>query len=53
MERGISPENIKRITTPIGFRIKGAQTPAEIAVCIAAQLIEVRAGFPAGNGTQE
>ena len=31
-----------RITTPIGLDI-GSETPAEIAVSIAAQLIEVRA----------
>jgi len=45
MERGIREEDLKRITTPIGFKLRGAQTPAEIAICIAAQLIEVRAGF--------
>lgn len=50
MERGVTAEEIRRITTPIGFRLKGAQTPAEIAVCIAAQLIEVRAGYPARDG---
>jgi len=50
MERGIREQELERITTPIGFRLKGAQTPAEIAICIAAQLIEVRAGFaPRGN----
>lgn len=45
MERGVREEELKRITTPIGFKLRGAQTPAEIAICIAAQLIEVRAGF--------
>lgn len=33
----------KRVTTPIGLDI-GAQTPAEIAVSVAAQLIAWRAG---------
>ncbi|MDO4487515.1 MAG: xanthine dehydrogenase accessory protein XdhC [Eubacteriales bacterium] len=52
-ERGINPKDIKRVTTPIGYKLKGAQTPAEIAICIAAQLIEVRAGYPArGNITE-
>lgn len=41
-ERGFSEEDLKRITTPIGLEI-GAETPAEIAVSIAAQLIAHRA----------
>jgi len=42
-ERGCTDEEIARITTPIGMPIKGANTPQEIAISIAAQLIEVRA----------
>lgn len=41
-ERGFTDDDLGRITTPIGLSI-GAQTPAEIAVSIAAQLIHVRA----------
>jgi xanthine dehydrogenase accessory factor len=42
-EKGISEESIKRVYAPIGISI-GAQTPEEIAVAIAAQLIAVRSG---------
>jgi xanthine dehydrogenase accessory factor len=42
-DMGITDEELSRVTTPIGLSI-GAETPAEIAVSIAAQLIEVRAG---------
>jgi len=38
---GFSEETLSRITTPIGLDI-GADTPAEIAVSIAAQLIYLR-----------
>lgn len=41
-QEGFSSEAQQRIVTPIGLEI-GAQTPAEIAVSIAAQLIEWRA----------
>ncbi len=40
---GYADADFARITTPIGLDI-GAETPAEIAVSIAAQLIAVRAG---------
>lgn len=40
---GFMDEDLARITTPIGLDIQ-AETPAEIAVSIAAQMIEVRAG---------
>lgn len=40
---GFDESDFKRITTPIGLDIK-AETPAEIAISIAAQLIELRAG---------
>ncbi len=41
-KRGWKDEDIARITTPIGLAIK-AETPAEIAISITGQLIEVRA----------
>lgn len=40
-EEKVQYAQLKRITAPIGLSI-GAQTPEEIAVCIAAQLIQVR-----------
>ena len=40
---GFSPEQLDRIITPIGLDI-GSETPAEIAISIAAQFIQVRAG---------
>lgn len=40
----IAEEDIRRIHTPIGLEI-GAETPAEIAVSIAAELIRCRAGM--------
>ena len=42
-EQGFTDEDFARITTPIGLDIQ-AETPAEIAISIAAQMIEVRAG---------
>ena len=42
-EFGFTDTDFARITTPIGLDI-GAETPAEIAVSITAQLIAVRAG---------
>lgn len=39
---GFTEDDIKRITTPIGLEI-AAETPAEIAVSVAAQMIRVRA----------
>jgi xanthine dehydrogenase accessory factor len=42
-EKGIGEESINRIHAPIGIAI-GAETPEEIAVAIAAQLITVRSG---------
>lgn len=43
LERGFTERDLARITTPIGLSI-GAETPAEIAVSITAQLIACRAG---------
>ncbi len=40
-EAGISEEKILSVHSPIGLDI-GAQTPAEIAVCIAAEMIQCR-----------
>ena len=40
-EMGFTDGDLERITTPIGLAI-GAETPAEIAVSITAQLIQVR-----------
>jgi xanthine dehydrogenase accessory factor len=42
LNKGFSAEQLERVHAPIGLPI-GAQTPAEIAVAIAAQLIQVRA----------
>lgn len=42
-EEGFNEEDLKRVHSPIGIKIK-AQTPEEIAVSIAAELIEVRRG---------
>ena len=39
---GFSPRDLERVHAPIGLDI-GAETPQEIAVCIVAQLIQVRA----------
>lgn len=41
-KQGFNDEDFARVTTPIGLAIK-AETPAEIAISIAAQMIEVRA----------
>ncbi len=40
-EEGISREKLDKVCTPIGLKI-GAETPAEIAVSIMAQIIEVK-----------
>ena len=41
-EYGFPDEVFERITSPIGLPIK-AETPAEIAISVAAQMIEFRA----------
>ncbi|MCI2055978.1 MAG: XdhC family protein [Oscillibacter sp.] len=43
MEAGYTPEEYARVHAPIGLAI-GAETPEEIAVAIAAELIAVRSG---------
>jgi len=43
MEEGFTEQDLLRVHSPIGLEI-GAETPAEIAVSIVAELIQVRAG---------
>jgi xanthine dehydrogenase accessory factor len=45
-EQGIDPAKFDRVHAPIGIAI-GAHTPAEIAVCIMAEIINVFRGGPA------
>ncbi len=45
-EQGIDPVKFDRVYAPIGIAI-GARTPAEIAICIMAELINVLRGGPA------
>lgn len=47
-ERGISDEDLDRVYTPIGLNI-GGHTPAEIAISIAAEMIQVRSQKRAGS----
>lgn len=44
-EEGFSKGSLDRVVTPVGIDI-GAETPAEIAVSIAAQLVRVRSKLP-------
>ena len=46
VEMGIPPEKFDRVYAPIGLAI-GARTPAEIAVCIMAEIISVLRNGPA------
>lgn len=48
LEDGVDLEKIEKVHMPIGLDI-GAQTPAEIAVCIAAEMIKERRGGSAGS----
>ncbi len=45
-EKGLDPARFDRVYAPIGIDI-GAQTPAEIAVCIMAEIVNVLRGGPA------
>jgi len=45
---GLREEELDRVTTPIGVEI-AAETPAEIAISIAGQMIQVRARHNAGR----
>ena len=45
LERGIPEQRLETMHTPMGLSI-GAETPEEIAVSIAAELIQVRSGAP-------
>jgi xanthine dehydrogenase accessory factor len=45
VEHGYSPEELGRVHTPLGLDI-AAETPAEIAVAIAAEIIRIRRGGP-------
>lgn len=44
MEQGFTREDLERVTSPIGLLEIGADTPEEIAISIAGQLIAIRAG---------
>lgn len=52
LDDGIDMEKIKKVHMPIGLDI-GAQTPAEIAVSIAAEMIKERRGGSAGSLAEE
>ncbi|MBR6091146.1 MAG: XdhC family protein, partial [Anaerolineaceae bacterium] len=43
-EQGISDEALARVHSPIGLPI-GAETPEEIALSTAAELVQVRSGY--------
>jgi xanthine dehydrogenase accessory factor len=43
MDEGVPKARLEQVFSPIGLEI-GAQTPEEIAVSIAAELVQVRAG---------
>ncbi|MDP2268319.1 MAG: XdhC family protein, partial [Deltaproteobacteria bacterium] len=44
LEEGFSQASIEKVHAPIGLPI-GAESPEEIAICIAAELIKIRAGL--------
>ncbi len=52
LDDGTDMEKIEKVRMPIGLDI-GAQTPAEIAVCIAAEMIKDRRGGSAGSLVEE
>lgn len=52
VEMGIPPEKFDRVYAPIGLAI-GAKTPAEIAICIMAEIVNVMRGGPARSISDE
>src|SRR5262249_50328988 len=50
-EEGVSPEELARVHCPLGLGL-GAETPAEIAVSILAELIAVRRGLDPTRGVR-
>nr|WP_207890510.1 XdhC/CoxI family protein [Rubrobacter taiwanensis] len=48
LEEGVTEEDLKRISSPIGLDI-GARTPEETAVAIAAEIIALRTGHSGGR----
>jgi len=49
---GVAPEKLKRVHSPIGLEI-AAETPAEIAVSILAEIVQVRAARRAALSAQK
>ena len=47
-EEGVTDEDLRRISSPIGLDI-GARTPEETAVAVAAEIIALRTGHPGGR----
>jgi xanthine dehydrogenase accessory factor len=43
-ERGFPPDQLARLTCPVGVPGAGGKLPAEIAIAVAAQLLQVRSG---------
>jgi xanthine dehydrogenase accessory factor len=52
LDAGVPAERLATIHAPIGVDI-GAETPEEIAVAIAAELVAVRRGAPAGGSLRD
>ena len=52
LAEGIAPVQLAAVHAPLGVEI-GAETPAEIAVSIAAELIQVRRNAPAGGKSRD
>jgi xanthine dehydrogenase accessory factor len=51
LKEGFSNEDFNRVHSPVGLEI-GAETPAEIALSIVAELVKVRAGLKKGAGNE-
>ncbi|MDX1674470.1 MAG: XdhC family protein [Longimicrobiales bacterium] len=52
LDAGIEPERLERIHAPIGVEI-GAETPEEIALSIAAEIVAVRRGVTPGGSLRD